>query len=356
MRSYLHNVSLNPQSGKYESYRRTLQEGTGFLYDLLKKSGITHLDGSELGSGEFMVKTMNEKPTHRFIAWWDEMSELWVKNRASGCTLEKKLLTLFESTSAAQGSFKNGVSSGNDFHLSLVGDFTKDGFDASFTGSGSRGSGYLSRCIFQFSDKQPCVGDWQATDTGKVKKIVSDIEGHLGLVVKQTKRFVPTESAEAKKMRLDFYAWLDSQDARYIPRLKDHLKRDLLLRSVFSGDVADNVSASGNRSLLGNLASKEISIEMMNRSIQWCKNQLDNRLALFPEDAGSPTEAMERTIIRALKHKATSVRLLKIACHVNRAGSGGHETFNRALRSLIFSKEIKPVGKTRKGMPVYDLS
>jgi hypothetical protein len=99
-----------------------------------------------------------------------------------------------------------------------------------------------------------------------------------------------------------------------------------------------------------------ITAEMMRRSIEWCRNQLDNRLALFPEDAGSPTEIMERTVIKTLKAKGqASERELKRACHVDRAGSGGYEVFNRALRSLAVGHEVKPIGKTRKGLPIYAL-
>ena len=336
-REYLHNVSVYPQSGKGESYKRTSQPSTGSIFELLKKYGVSVVDGGKFGSGEFMVKVLKDAPTHRAITRFDEMSEVWAKNRAIGCTLEKKLLTLFESTSAAQGSFKNGVNTADDFRLSLVGDFTKESFDASFTGSGSRGSGYLSRCVFQFADRRPWEGDWLSIDTEKVRRILSDIDARLATILNSKSRSVPTETAEAKSLRLEFYGWLDTQDPRLTPRLKDHLKRDALLRAVLGGGT--------------------ITAEMMRRSIEWCRNQLDNRLALFPEDAGSPTEIMERIIIKTLKAKGqASDRELKRACHVDRAGSGGHETFNRAIRSLTIGHEIKTTGKTtRKGFPIYAL-
>ena len=335
-REYLHNISVYPQSGKGESYKRTSQPSTGFIFELLRKLGVSIVDGGLFGSGEFMVKVLKDAPTHRALARFDEMSEVWAKNRAIGCTLEKKLLTLFESTSAAQGSFKNGVNTADDFHLSLVGDFTKESFDASFTGSGSRGSGYLSRCVFQFADRRPWDSDWLSIDTEKVRRILSAIDARLTEILNGESRYVPTETADARQLRFDFSKWLDTQDARLTPRLKDHLKRDALLRAVLGGGT--------------------ITVEMMRRSIEWCKNQLDNRLALFPEDTGSPTEIMERIVIKTLKTKErASERELKRACHVNRAGSGGHEVFNRALRSLRFSHEIKVAGTTRSGTPLYEL-
>jgi hypothetical protein len=180
---------------------------------------------------------------------------------------------------------------------------------------------YLSRCVFQFADRRPWEGDWLSIDTEKVRRILSDIEARLTEILNGESRYVPPETAEAKSLRLEFYVWLDTQDARLTPRLKDHLKRDALSRAVLGGGT--------------------ITAEMMQRSIEWCKNQLDNRLALFPEDAGSPTEIMESIIIKTLK-----------ACNVSRAGSGGHEIFNRAIHSLRHGHEVRKVGKTRKGRPI----
>ena len=348
LREYLHNVSVYPQSGKGESYKRTIQPNTGFLFNLFRKHEVGVIDGGLFGSGEFMIKILKDAPTHRSVARFDEMAEMWTKNRAIGCTLEKKLLTLFESTAASQGSFKNGTNQADDIHLSLVGDFTKESFDASFTGSGSRGSGYLSRCIFQFAEKQSWEGDWTPLDMAKVNRTLSDIETRLTKIL-SCDRYVPVESDESKSLRRDFFAWLDTQDARLTPRLKDHLKRDALLRAIFSLDGTFCECAVFSR-------VETIIADVMCRSIEWCRNQLENRLALFPEDAGSLTEIMERIIIRTLKAKGTaSEKELKDKCNVYRPGSGGFETFNRAIRSLVLSHEIEIFNKTRKGTPLYRL-
>jgi len=106
--------------------------------------------------------------------------------------------------------------------------------------------------------------------------------------------------------------------------------------------------------VLFNRRGFEITAEMARRSVEWSRNQLENRIALFPEDAGSPTEVMERIIVKTVRAKGrASLRELKRACHVDRAGSGGIETFNRALRALLFGRELKQDGTTRKGMPMY---
>lgn len=348
-REYLHNVSTYPQSGKGESYKRTSQPVTGFLCELLNKSGVSIVDGGLFGSGEFMVKVLNKTPNHRTIARFDEMSEVWTKNRAAGCILEKKFLTLFESTSVAQGSFKNGINEGNDFHFSMVGDFTKESFDTSFTGSGARGSGYLSRCVFQFAEKQPCSGDWEPTDTAEVNRVLSAINIRLAELMNENGyRFVPTEKADAKTLRLEFFAWLDTQDARYIPRLKDYMKRDVLMRALFTPETIADAGTISDAS--------GIAAEMMEQSIAWCRNQLENRIALFPEDAGSLTEIMERLIIKTVRTKGRATeRDLKRACNVSRAGSGGLEVFLRAMKAVRLGHEIQGVDKTRTGQPIFGL-
>lgn len=335
-RTYLHNVSPQPQSGKGESYKRSIAQGTGFLFELLKRLGVTVVDGSLFGSREFMVKILKDTPTHRIIARFDEMSTVWEKNRNSGSTLEQGFLTLYESTSLAQGSFKNGSHQGDDFRMSTVGDYTTPSFNASYTGKGSGGSGYLSRGVYQYANKQPWEGDWLLTDNEGARRILSDIDARLAKILNHHGRLIPSETADAKQIRLDFYKTLDTEDPRDTPRLKDHMKRDELFRVLF------------------NRQGFEITAEMAQRSVEWSRNQLENRIALFPEDAGSPTEVMERIIGRTLRAKGrASLRELKRACHVDRAGSGGIETFNRALRALLFGREIKQDGTTRKGMPMY---
>lgn len=344
LREYLHNVSQFPQSGKGESWKRSVANSAGFLAETLKKFGVNVTDGGVFGSGEYMVKRLNDSSGGRVLARFDEMSAVWTKTKTAGNIIEKMFLQLYEGGAAAQGSFKNGSHAVADFHYAHVGDFTRDSFDASFTGSGSRGSGYLSRCVFQFAEKQPWEGDWLDIDFSKAQSIVGAIQEKIEWVRsyepqqdKGESRLILIEDDDAKALRLDFYKWLDTQDSRFTPRIKDHLKRDAILRAVFSNGDGDS----------------HITADAMQRSIDWSKNQLDTRLAIFPEDGGSATEIMERLILKCVSSGNASERDLKKACHVDRPGSGGHEAFNRALRSLIFGHEVTMLGKNRKGLPIY---
>jgi hypothetical protein len=338
MRAYLQLVSPHPQAGKGESFKRTIAQGTGFLHDLLKMHGVTLLDGGLFGSREYMAKVLTEAPTHRSIVNFDEMSSVWEKDRQSGSTLEQGFLSLHEGMSLAHGSFKNGTHAADDLRFSCIGGLTIPSFRVSYTGKGSGGSGHLTRCTHQLSDRRPWEGDWLPIDAKKAHRIIADLEALLAKIVNTDGVFIPTETQEAKQIRLDYFKFLDAQDPRYISRLKEQMKRDELFRALFGGD------------------GFELNAEMARRSVTWCENQLQNRIALFPEDAGSPVEIMEHIIIKTVRAKGrASLTALKDACHVYRAGSGGIETFNRALRGLVFGREIKQDGTTRKGAPMYVL-
>ena len=338
-RQYNMNVSVHPESGKGESWCRTGDSVTGFLHGLLAEHDITVLDGGLFGSGEYTARLLSENP--RSIGRFDEMSELLEKDKVQASILEKKLLEVFDGNSIAQGSFKNGESSSNDVHFSLAGDFTRDGFENAFAGRGSRGSGFLSRCVLCLADKTPHAGDWNDIDTKVTDRILKDIRTCLALLNTDgaQKQFVPVEDADAKTRRLEFFKYLDTQDPRYTPRLKAHMKRDLMLRALFSAD-------------------KRIDLQKTNRSIQWAQNQLECRTLLWPEDAGGLVERMERRIIATLtKHPVLSDRELVKHCNVNRPGSGGREVYKRAIGALLYgSREIQVMGQTRKGVPMYGLS
>ena len=146
-RSYHLLVSPNPEAGKGESWQRTGGESRGFLNSFLRDPsgapGIALLDGGIFGSGEFMAKVLSEETNRCSLAYFDEMSGIFEKDKTTGSIIEKKLLELFDGDRIAQGSFKNKMHVATGIELSLVGNFTLPGFLTSFTGRGSAGSGFL---------------------------------------------------------------------------------------------------------------------------------------------------------------------------------------------------------------------
>jgi hypothetical protein len=342
-RHYTVNVSLHPRTGKGESWNLTGDElRGGALVELLKRYDVKTVDGGRFGSGEFMAKTLCELEQHRcpsdVLVRFDEMVEPFEKAKSTGSTLESKLLQLYERNTISSGSFKNGEYEARNTHLSLSGDFTRDNFIKTFEGRGSGGSGFLARCTLAFSDKIHVSGDWAQTDKVAAEKAVTNIAAnadtlrHLGVP-----RFIPEESAAARNLRLEFFDHLHKGDPRYVPELEAHFKRDLLLRTVFSGDT-------------------RIDAVHVQKSIDWTQHQLELRNELWPEDAGGPVERAEQRIVKTLATKGTlSLTRLIDFCHVRRPGSGGFEAFNRALKSLTLGQVIRMIGKSQRGAPIYAL-
>jgi len=348
-RAYHMMVSAHPQSGKEESWNRTGRKDRGFLHAFLADAGeleagmalgagISLLDGGIFGSGEYMAKILSEPQNKRSIAYWDEMSELFEKDKIQGSIIEKKMLQLFEGGAISQGSFKNKRHAALDVEFSFLGCFTRPSFDRSFTGKGSAGSGMLSRCIFSYADKVPRIGDWGPIDVELVMELRGKLASCLGLIGAHDAAhpYIIEETPDATHLRHEVMALIESLDDRYKPRLADHMKRDLILRAIFSPKPI-------------------IDAEKVVRAKLWVQNQYENRFLLWPEDAGSNVERMENIILNTLEKTghALSENQLARFCNVRRAGSGGFTALHFAIMALIRTGQIKIVGKTRKGFSVY---
>lgn len=350
-RLYNLNISVRERTGKGESWKRTGRKGTGLLNSLLEEEGVNIVDGGLGGSGQYLVKVLSEgvatSPNYSPLIRFDEMKELFQRDQIRASTLETELLKLYEETGIAQGSFTNGEYQVEGVHLSLAGDFTRDGFEASFAGRRSRGSGFLARCVLSYGDKIPHEGDWLPYDDGAAIATVAGIRACLdrlparvfGDVHACQARLVPREDPLARDERYQFYKWLAAQDPRFTGELTTHCKRDLLLRATFSG-------------------AGVITRDLLHRSIAWTSHQLELRQLLWPEDSGGPVERMERKIVDVLrKYGPQSDRALIQRCNVAREGSGGREVYSRALRALTCgTHEVVRVGLTSRGRPVWGLA
>ena len=306
-------------------------------------AGIALLNGGIFGSGEYMAAVLAEPENKRSIAYFDEMSECFEKDKHQGSIIEKKLLQLFEGNAIAQGSFKNRTHAAVGIEFSFVGGFTDPSLRESLTGRGSAGSGFLSRCIFSYADRVPHVRDWDEIDRDRAMELRGKIASCLGVLPLHSgsaaQRYIVEETPDATRLRREAIAWIETFDDRYRARLADHLKRDLILRAVFSPSP-----------------KPVINPEMVQRSKLWVQNQYENRVLLWPEDAGTPIERMEHIILRTLdKAKApVSDNTLALNCNAHRANSGGFKAFGAAIIALIHTGQIKAVGKTRKGRLVYE--
>ena len=187
----------------------------------------------------------------------------------------------------------------------------------------------------------PVKGRWPELPFERISGVVSAIESKiasLGPRVGGQKPFIPAESPEARLAADAFEEWIQTQDRSQAARLVDHFRRDLVIRSFFG--------------------SGTITLDAVERSILWAKDQLELRRALWPDDRGGPVEVFERRILDTLKRRGVPMtdRDLVKACHVNREGSGGRDMYSRAIKSLLYgSREIETAGANRKKQPYYIL-
>jgi hypothetical protein len=192
--------------------------------------------------------------------------------------------------------------------------------------------------------------DWANINDGAVQKVLGRIRERIDTIINQPGRYIPLEDPAAEQIRRTFFTWLEDQPLRYVGRLNDHFKRDLLLRAIFSSTPEIRITA-----------------ELAERSVVWTKRQLEDRIKLWPEDVGSQVEILERRIVDALKHHrlegfasrgiaGLSDREIAKFVNVHKPGSGGFETLNRAKKALLMGHEIKQAGMTRKQMPIYDIA
>jgi len=342
-RQYNINVSLHPRSGKGESWKRVAGFNTGILWNLLDEHQVKIVP-SGLGSGEVLIKKLGrfeKEGFQRVILRYDELGELLAKSNILGSSLESKLLSFYETRSGAADSLAHGEMEVQDVGVSLSGDFVEQDFTNAFSGRGSAGRGFLPRCVLNYAGAASFSGDWKHTDCAKTIRVCTDIEDCVD-VMKQTAereggRWIPKEDDAARTLRLEFFEWIKTQDPRLTPELMSHLKRDLIQRALFS-------------------ESFNITTAKVERSIAWCKHQLALREALWPQDGGDNVEQMTHRILKALDCRTLSVTRLMDYCHTKRLGSGGPEAFNRALRSLLATQQIRQVGKNRKNQAVYTLA
>jgi hypothetical protein len=348
-RQYSFLVSELPQGGKGESWRRTGAPQSdanplgGALNPLLAINDISVVDGTKIGSGEFLALLTHqwEKEGRRpwFVLNYDEGKHIFEKNSAQGSTLESALLSLYDSNSHWTGSKKDKGTFGSDkIHLSLIANFTRAGFEDAFTGQGAGSSGFLSRVTLAYSGPLAVVPEWRERNAEAEQELSAKLSYRVPPLDSRT---VPDWDRGARDLWVDFLRTIKNpQDpkANLCVRLDVLTKQDLLIRTLYSDDPT------------------VITREAVERSILWAGHQKDLRQALWPIDRGDAVERLALKIKAAIgNYGRLSVRQLLDRCHVERPGSGGPENFNRALSALVRSGQIEIIGITQRKQLVYAL-
>jgi len=269
----------------------------------------------------------------RVIFRHDELANAYKNENTS---TEELLLTTYERTIAAHGSFLNGERVVENVCVGLIADTTERGFANLYTGRISALSGFLPRCTIEYGKKK-YLEEWREMDVPKALAAVKELTAGLARLPKSTvggsERFVPPETPEATGLRREFQRWLNQQNPNSIPELDTHFRRDVLIRVVASG-------------------AERIEIDHVRRAIAWTTYQLGVREFLYPQDQETAVGRLEGGILRVLdKHapKALSDRDLTQTLHVGERSRGSHDDYNRARAALIKSGAVVVAGKNRVG-------
>jgi hypothetical protein len=326
MRRYLALISERAQAGKGESWVRV----GGVLRPLADAASVKILNGSGIGSGQYLAKELQSNP--RALVHWDETTGFFAQTGMQNSTLLSVLKSLFEGNSAWTGSITNKKFGTDEAHLSVLLHSTRMSFVEGFKLRGGMGDGLLSRFTLVYSAGMPAVPVWQERNFAGEREILERITELIPA------RFLQLNIDEKARERFVEFArvLLSPQHPHpdHVRRLLELTKVDLLLRAVFSGSTA-------------------ITLEMVDRSIAWGEHQLALRLAFWPSDATDKIEAMTQILLRRLKRGSASTCALRDAAHTHRDGS--HETFARALTALKRSGALTVLGKNRKGQEVFGL-
>jgi hypothetical protein len=336
MRHYSMQIAP-PRSGKGESWKRTGAPPKGVLASLISDKAVL-LDGGTFGSGEFMIAKLSRHDGKVVIARFDEMKALFDKALTKCSILESTFLSLYETTGASSGSHTNGEHSFGNVRFSFSGDFTRGGFENIFAGRGAASSGFLARCTLTYSGKRIHEGDWSSLDPVVVCWAVRHLQAAISCIEGRSGVWIPSETPDARDRRIEFVNTLAKSDDPHCAELQAHFKRDLLLRVLFS----DN----------------QITSEKVDRAIAWTEHQLALRKELWPEDAGSLVERMERRIHAALRKNGDELtdRDLMKACHTERDGSGGSAVYVYARNAMLAAKVIEKGSLTKTGNQRYRLT
>ena len=166
VRRFLALISERAGVGKGVSWKRlTENSGTGGALCPLLLGGLKLLNGSGIGSGQYLAKELEENPDA--LIHWDEGSQLFQVTGQQGNTLLSALKTLYESNSHWTGSFVNKKHGTDDAHLSVLLHATRKTFVDGFALRCSVGDGLLSRFVLVYSAGMPVVAEWEPRNLPK---------------------------------------------------------------------------------------------------------------------------------------------------------------------------------------------
>jgi hypothetical protein len=342
-------VISRPGSGKSESWKRIKLMLRTKQKTLLESYEVVQPPSGFFSSGEHAIKVLAEKDGSAQLAYFDEMKGLFEKGGNAGSTLFDRLLELYDDTSGSAGSLTHGQVVFSNVRLSMTGNFTPSSYERATAGKNVGGSGFLSRMVMEYSNGIDRTTDWDSYEPALVNSAVSGIcttlqnvynefailqEANAKLPEEERKMFpvvLPTETDGAKKLRLTFLSWLVDEQKRLEKddpgtsltlRLNAHFKRDLLFRVFFQP------------------GAREITEDMVQKSITWAKHQLFLRTTLWPVDKGNEVVQCEQRILHAIRTQGPLTKAGLIKWSNAEKNIGGFDAWNRAFKNVTNAGEV----------------
>ena len=337
-RFYVNKLSYHPQTGKGESWDRVKWSFAEALRPRPMESLVnlgdiyspTIIDGTQWGSGPFMISQLAETPN--CICWMDEGSGMWLtKAPTDQKAIENAFLTFFEKHEHGTGSFKNKKFVASNVHLSMNACFTLNSFTESYQGRGAGGSGFLSRVLLVVGTKIQTNGKpWPDYRQSAARGIADDMADIMANP--RPLSIIP----EADNLARDFKKWVEKEDQHFTARINYYFDKDMLLRATFKDGV--------------------VTPALVRRSIRWAQEQLNLRKRFWPVDSATPQGVLEYKILSEFETCETlrSDRQLQDALHIGfRDCRFSAQAYNWAREALLKSGQIERAGTNRKGNSVY---
>lgn len=251
---------------------------------------------------------------------FDEFTSLVARmkqTKDSRDTLSQSILSLYEKTSCANVTKKDGVMSVKDCHLALIGGVPANQWDKLWIGSSASQDGLLSRLVLAIESKPHSL---PIERTPGNHKLALEVAARIGEQVKKANGLTIQVQDEAK---LYFQIWWEDlrskEQPEFLSRLDDMVKRFLMVLAVTNDTLV-------------------VGIDLMETATLFGDYQLEQRKNFVTQDAVDMVHAMEQKIVSYLTKNPKSSRSA-IAKGINASRFPG-EIFNRAMSALEGSHSI----------------
>jgi hypothetical protein len=246
------------------------------------------------------------------------------------------LTNLYDQTEAGTDSISGGTLSAKVVKVSSVWCFTPEDFKRSFQGKGKGAGGIMGRLAScnPTTDSPYLTKDWEKLKPQEIQETVIQLTERISKLTSGNRQ-VLTEDPGAKEIRLATKELLAKRGLAG-KRVIDYFMREQVLMAATSIDRPMVMTA-----------------EQAKFAQAWAEAQVDCRKNNWPADVENRIEAFEHSIRKAVCHHHVTLRELQQVCNYYRPDSGGWFSFSRAVKNVVDSGDIKQVGRSRKGAPIF---